>query len=48
MQHPSAKNERNSKAIKLHQQGFTVTDIARLLNCGTGEIELIVNMYGRS
>ncbi|TKD70565.1 DUF6115 domain-containing protein [Pseudalkalibacillus hwajinpoensis] len=48
IQHPSAKNERNQKAIQLYQQGFAATDIARLLNCGTGEIELIVNMHGRS
>ncbi|MBN8208685.1 hypothetical protein JI666_08000 [Bacillus sp. NTK071] len=48
IQHPSAKNERNQKAIQLYQQGFAANDIARLLNCGTGEIELIVNMHGRS
>ncbi|MFK3960993.1 DUF6115 domain-containing protein [Guptibacillus hwajinpoensis] len=46
--HPSAKNERNQQAIQLHQQGFAVHDIARILNCGIGEIELIVNMHGRS
>lgn len=48
IQHPSAKNERNQKAIQLYQQGFAANDIARLLNCGTGEVELIVNMHGRS
>ncbi|MDP4551485.1 hypothetical protein Q9251_11385 [Alkalihalobacillus macyae] len=48
IQHPSSKNERNQKAIQLYQQGFAANDIARLLNCGTGEVELIVNMHGRS
>lgn len=48
IQHPSAKIERNQKAIQLHQQGFGFTDIAKLLNCGVGEVELILNMNGRS
>lgn len=46
--HPSVHNERNQKAIQLHQQGFSVADIARILNCGVGEAELIVNLHGRS
>jgi hypothetical protein len=48
VQHPSAHNERNQKAVQLHQQGFSVADIARILNCGIGEVELIVNLHGRS
>ena len=48
IQHPSANNERNQKALQLHSQGFSVTDIARILNCGVGEVELIVNIHGRS
>ncbi|WP_273831753.1 DUF6115 domain-containing protein [Guptibacillus sedimenti] len=48
IQHPSAHNERNQKAVQLHQQGFSVADIARILNCGIGEVELIVNLHGRS
>ncbi|WP_371017853.1 DUF6115 domain-containing protein [Pseudalkalibacillus sp. JSM 102089] len=48
IQHLSANNERNQKALQLHSQGFSVTDIARILNCGVGEVELIVNIHGRS
>ncbi|MGB8002029.1 MAG: hypothetical protein WCF60_18310 [Anaerobacillus sp.] len=46
--HPSAKNERTQKALQLYQQGFAVQDIAKILDCGIGEVELIVNMYDRS
>lgn len=48
VQHPSVHVERNQKAVQLHQQGFAVEDIARILNCGIGEVELIVNLHGRS
>ncbi len=42
------KIERNQKALQLYHQGFGVQDIARVLNCGVGEVELIVNMNDRS
>ncbi|MCA0170553.1 DUF6115 domain-containing protein [Bacillus sp. RAR_GA_16] len=48
IQHPSVHNERNQKAVQLYQQGFSVADIARILHCGIGEVELIVNLHGRS
>ena len=48
IQHPSVHNERNQKAVQLYQQGFSIADIARILNCGIGEVELIVNLHGRS
>lgn len=48
VQHPSVHNERNQKAVQLYQQGFSVADIARILHCGIGEVELIVNLHGRS
>ncbi|WP_270180443.1 DUF6115 domain-containing protein [Alkalihalobacillus sp. CinArs1] len=48
LQHPSVRNDRKQQALKLYKEGFTMTEIAKFLNCGIGEVELIVNIHGRS
>ncbi|MCA0988928.1 DUF6115 domain-containing protein [Guptibacillus algicola] len=48
LQHPSVRNDRKQQALRLYKEGFTMNEIAKFLNCGVGEVELIVNIHGRS
>ncbi|WP_377887359.1 helix-turn-helix domain-containing protein [Alkalihalobacillus sp. R86527] len=48
LQHPSVRNDRKQQALKLYKEGFTINEIAKFLNCGVGEVELIVTIHGRS
>lgn len=48
LQHPSVRNDRKQQALRLYKEGFTMNEIAKFMNCGIGEVELIVNIHGRS
>jgi response regulator of citrate/malate metabolism len=37
----------DSQVLLLHQEGYTAEEIARKLNCGKTEAELIIKMYAK-
>lgn len=48
LHHPSVKNDRKQQAVRLYNEGVSMNEIAKILNCGVGEVELIVNIHGRA
>ena len=42
------KNEKNEKILELHNMGFTPTEIAKNMGIGTGEVSLIIDLYGKN
>lgn len=43
----AAKNEKNQKILELHNMGFTPTEIAKNMSIGIGEVNLIIDLYGK-
>lgn len=41
------KNEKNQKILELHNMGFTPMEIAKNMGIGTGEVSLIIDLYGK-
>ena len=42
------KLEKNEKILELHNMGFTPTEIAKNMGIGTGEVSLIIDLYGKN
>lgn len=45
---PPAANFRVNEVLRLYSEGYSLPQIARSLNMGKGEIELIIKIYGES